>query len=246
MRLLYTAFLTTLTAILSHVQAQDEYMLQSTRDRINFSNLSIPTTGTLFGIKGPAGKVIGDPYIDTLWQAGNVKFYGKLNAKTDSLAGVPVRIDLMANEVEIKAGTNDIRATKAATVRYVDINNRQGTSSRFINVREYRGDADELLGFFEQLVTGKFDLLQHPTVYIRRSNYNPAMNVGTKDDQILKKLDWYIAYNKRAVKFAPSKKAILDLMPDRKEQLEAYLKSKRPDLKDKADLTALVIYYNGL
>jgi hypothetical protein len=246
MRLLCTAFLTTLTAILSHVQAQDEYMLQSTRDRINFSNLNIPTTGTLFGIKGPAGKVIGNPYIDTVWQAGNVKFYGKLNAKTDSLAGVPVRIDLMANEVEIKAGTNDIRATKAATVRYVDINNRQGTSSRFINVREYRGDADELLGFFEQVVTGKFDLLQHPVVYIKRSNYNAAMNMGTKDDEIMKKSDWYVAYNKRAVKFAPSKKALLDLMHDRKEQIEAYLRSKRPDLKDKADLTALMMYYNGL
>jgi hypothetical protein len=246
MRLLFTAFFLVLSIPLVQAQAQEEFMTQSTRDRINFSNFNIPNTGTLFGIKGPAGKVIGDPYIDTVWQAGNVKFYGRLNAKTDSLAGVPVRIDLMANEVEIKAGATDIRATKAATVRYVDMNNRQGTSSRYINVREYRGDADELSGFFEQVVTGKFDLLQHPTIYIRRSNYNPAMNVGTKDDELMKKTDWYLGYKKRAIKFSPSKKAVLELMPDRKEQMEAYLKSKRPDLKDRADLTALVVYYNSL
>lgn len=221
-------------------------MTQSTRDRINFSNLNIPNTGTLFGIKGIPGKVIGDPYIDTVWQAGNVKFYGRLTPKTDSIAGVPVRIDLLANEVEIKAGNKDIRATKAATVRYVDINNRTGTSSRFINVREYRGEADVLSGFFEQIVVGKFDLLHHPTVYIRRSNYNSAMNVGTKDDEIMKKADWYLAYQKRAVKFSPSKKALLELMTDHKEQIEAYLKSKKPDLKEKTELTALVVYYNGL
>ena len=246
MRLLFTALLLMLAPPFAQAQAQEEFMTQSTRDRINFSNLNIPTTGILFGIKGPAGKVIGDPYIDTLWQAGNVKFYGRLNAKTDSLAGVPVRIDLLANEVEIKAGANDIRATKAATVRYVDMNNYRGTSSRFINVREYRGDADELSGFFEEVVTGKFDLLRHPTIYIRRANYNPAMNVGTKDDELMKKTDWYIAYRKRAVKFSPSRKALLELMPDHKEQMEMYLKSKRPDLKDRADLMALVLYYNSL
>jgi hypothetical protein len=246
MRFLFVCLITALSITTAWSQEQEEFMTQTTRDRINFSNFNIPNTTTLFGIKGPSGKVLGDPYIDTVWQAGNVKFYGRLNAKTDSIAGVPVRIDLLANEVEIRAGAKDIRATKAATVRYVDVNNRSSTSSRFINVREYRGEADALSGFFEQIVVGKFDLLHHPTVYIRRSNYNPAMNVGTKDDEIMKKADWYLAYNKRAVKFSPSKKALLDLMADRKEQIEAYLKSKKPDLKSQSDLAALVVYYNSL
>lgn len=170
----------------------------------------------------------------------------KLNATTDSVAGVPVRLDLLANEVDIRAGPQDVRAAKASTVRYVDVNNRLGTSSRFINVREYRGEADALSGFFEQLITGRLDLLQHPTVYIRRANYNMALNVGTKDDEIIKKTDWYIAQNKRATKFSPGKRALLDLMSDRKEQIEAYLKKAKPDLKTSAGLTAVVAYYNSL
>ena len=61
-------------------QEASDIMAQSTRDRINFSNLNIPNNGngTLWGIKGPAGQVIGNPYLDTTWQAGIVKFYGKL------------------------------------------------------------------------------------------------------------------------------------------------------------------------
>ena len=227
-------------------QEQEEVMNQSTRDRINLGNLRLPSSGTLFGIKGPAGKVIGDVYVDTVWQAGNVKFYGKLNATTDSLAGVPVRLDLLANDVEIRAGVQDIRSAKASTVRYVDVNNRLGTSSRYVNVREYRGDADALLGFFEQVATGKLDLLQHPTVYVRRANYNMALNTGTKDDEIMKKTDWYMARNKQATKFSPTKKALLDLMSDQKAPIEAYLKNTKPDLKSRSDLVAVVAYYNGL
>ena len=246
MRYLIICLLITTAITVARSQTQDEAMYQSTRDRINLSNLKVPGTGTMFGIKGPAGTLLGNPYVDTVWQAGNVKFYGKLNALTDSLAGVPVRLDLMANEVEIRAGVGDIRAAKAPAVRYVDVNNRLGTSSRFINVREYRGEADALSGFFEQVVTGKLSLLQHPTVYIKKATYNPALNVGTKDEEIMKKTDWYIAQNRRATKVAPSKKAVLELMSDRKEQVEAYLKTKKPDLKSREGLADVVAYYNGL
>ena len=221
-------------------------MTQTTRDRINLGNLNIPGSGVLFGLKGPAGKVIGDVYVDTVWQAGNVKFYGKPNGVSDSLKGVPVRLDLMANEIEIRAGANDIRVAKAPAVRYVDVNNRLGSSSRYMNVREYRGDADALSGFFEQVVTGRLDLLQHPMVYVRRANFNAALNVGTKDDEIIKKTDWYMAKSKQATKLSPTKKALLDLMSDRKDQIEAYLKNQKPDLKSRAGLMAVVAYYNGL
>ena len=222
-------------------------MNQTTRDRINLGNFSIPGSGTVFGMKGPAGNVIGDVYVDTVWQAGNVKFYGKPNGVSDSLKGVPVQIDLMANEVEIRAGVNDIRVAKTPAVRYVDMNNQSGTtSSRYINVREYRGGADALSGFFEQVATGKLNLLLHPSVYVQRANFNAALNVGTKDDQIKKKMDWYVAQNKQATKFSPGKRAVLELMSNRKNQIEAYLKSNRPDLKSRSGLLAVFAYYNGL
>ena len=48
----------------SFAQAQAEFMTQTTRDRINFSNLNVSNNNTLFAIKGPAGVVLGTPYLD--------------------------------------------------------------------------------------------------------------------------------------------------------------------------------------
>jgi hypothetical protein len=229
-------------------QEQEQFMNQTTRDRINYTTVAIPITNSLFTIKGPAGKLLGDPHLDTTWQAGNVKFYNRLGVSltNDSLAGVPVRLDLSTNEVEIRAGAKDIRAVKASAVRYIVMNTATGTPSRFINVMEYKGDAEKLAGFFEQITAGKLQLLQHPSVYIRRANYNVAMNTGTKDDELVKKMDWYIAQNTKATKFSPGKKALLDVMADKKDQVEAFLKKEKPDLKTRSGMAALVTYYNSL
>ena len=84
--------------ITSRLFAQSGGMMQTTKDRINFSGLIIPQTGVLFGVAGEAGKLIGDNYYDTTFQAGNIRFYGRIGG-SDSLGGIPVRYDLITQEV---------------------------------------------------------------------------------------------------------------------------------------------------
>lgn len=234
-------------ATTAFAQSNEDFMSQSTRDRLNYTTVTSSVSTSLFTIKGPAGKLLGDPYLDTIWQAGTVKFYNRIGTSltSDSLSNIPVRIDLNANEVEVRAGAKDIRAVKASAIRYVDV----GTSvskSRFLNVNEYQVEGNSLSGFFEQIVTGKLQLLLHPSVYIRRANYNVAMNTGSKDDELIKKFDWYTATGKQATKFSPGKKALLELMADKKEQIEAYLKNEKADLKSRAGLASVFMYYNTL
>lgn len=219
--------------------------MQTTKDRINFSGLVIPNTGVLFGVEGEAGKVIGDNYYDTTFQAGNVRFYGRIGA-ADSLGGVPVRYDLMTQEVEVRAGANDIRAAKAPTVRYFVMNNRLGGANLFINVREFRGDADQLVGFFEDVTSGKLTLLQRHSIHVKKANYNAALNTGTKDDELEKKREWYVAKGRQAFKFSPNKKVILELMADKQAAIETFLKDKKPDLKKASGLSEVFGYYNSL
>jgi hypothetical protein len=225
--------------------AQTGVMTQTTRDRINFSGLSIPATGVIYGVEGEAGKMIGDAYYDTTFQAGNVRFYGRIGA-ADSLAGVPIRYDLYAQEVEFRAGANDIRAAKAASVLRFAINDRLGSTTRFVNVREFRGEADELVGFFEQVVPGKLQLLQYHSITIKKASFNVALNVGSKDDVMVKKHDWYVAKGNRAQKFSASKKSLLELMANQQSAIEAFLKDKKPDLKRPSGVAAVFDYYASL
>lgn len=221
-------------------------MLQSTRDRINFSGLSISQNNILYGFQGPAGKLLGDSYVDTTFQAGNIRFYGRFGG-SDSLGGVPVRLDLLANEIEIRVGATDVRVAKGPTVKQFDQNNALGGVSRYVNVREYRGEADELVGFFERLFAGnRSTLLLHPHVVIQKGNFNAALNVGSKDDEYIKKFDWYTVANGRAMKFSPNKKGVLALMDDKKEAIETFLKARKPDLKSRAGLVSVFAYYDSL
>lgn len=248
MRLLLLCLCLLITSTAAFSQGQTDMMAQSTRDRINFSNLSVPNTGTMWGIKGESGQLIGNPYLDTTWQAGVVKFYGKVGvvSAADSLAGVPVRLDLVSHEVEIWAGASDIRAAQAPQVRYVVMNNNAGGTSLFVNAREFRGEADALTGFLEVVAPGSLTLLEYPYIHVKRANYNAALNVGTKDDELVKAKSWYVVQNKKASKFSPGKKAVLELMADRKEQIEAFLKTEKLDLKAKPDLKSVFAYYNSL
>jgi hypothetical protein len=240
---LFVAFM--FLANVAFPQSQTTQMTQTTRDQLNSGSFDIPKIGTLYGISGPGGKILGDPYLDTTWQIGIVKFYGKI-LTADSIAGVPIRLDLLNHEVDIKAGANNIRAAKAPSVRSIRVNNAIGTTSTFINVREYRGEADALLGFFEQVSMGKLALLQYPSIYIKRANFNMALNSGTKDDELLKQVDWYVSNGTKASKFSPGKKAILTLMADKKDEIETFLKNEKPDLKSKSGLMTLFSYYNSL
>lgn len=234
-------------------QVQPDSMSQIMRDRINTTNLTITNNSNLnlFTIKGPAGRLLGDPYLDTNWQAGNVKFYNRLvtSASSDSVAGVPVRLDLSTDEVELKASATDIKVIKVAkgpSVRFFELNKPAGPASRYVNVREYRGEAVPATGFFEQLVKGKLELLLYPSVYIRRADYNVALNSGTKDDEFIKRVAWYVASNQQVTKFTPGKKAMLELMADKKDLMEAYVKQEKSDWKSRKGLAAIVTYYNSL
>ncbi|WP_461128617.1 hypothetical protein [Spirosoma aerophilum] len=229
-------------------QEQSELMNQTTRDRINFNNLNISNSATLFTIKGPAGTLLGSPYLDTAWQAGNVKFYHKLGVslKVDSLAGVPIRLDLLANELEVRAGATDIKAIKAPDIRYFDMNNAYSSVSRYINVQEFQSDERPKNGFLEQVVAGKLGLLLHPSVHLQKSNFNVAMNTGHKDDELLKKMDWYALRGNQLVKFSPGRKSILELMADKKEPVDLFLKNKKPELKTREGLAMVFLYYNTL
>ena len=236
-----------LLTVVPRLMAQNEAMMQSTRDRLNYGTFSIPQTGVLFGVAGEPGKLLGNNYLDSTFQAGAIKFYGKISGGSDSLTGVPIRLDLAKHEIDVRVAPGDIRAIRAASVRYFDRNDLAGSVSRFINVREFRGDADNLAGFFEQVTGGKIALLQYHYLFLRRANYNAALNVGTKDDQLVKKSDWYMAgTNRKAQQFISSRKALLDLMTDKQPQVEAFLKEKRPDLKSRAGLAQVFDFYNTL
>ncbi|CCG99758.1 hypothetical protein FAES_1748 [Fibrella aestuarina BUZ 2] len=228
---------------------QTQSINQTTKDWISLSGDPVPmTSGVISSFNHYNKQLLGTSYEDSTFQAGNIRFYGKVpGTRLDSLLGVPMRHDLLTQQLEILAGPNNIRVAQAPQVRQFTINNRKlQAASYYVNVREFRGEADVLLGFFEVLTTGRATLLRYPSAIIRKSDYNVALSVGNKDDALELKQVWYVAKGPKAVVFSPSKRAILSLFADKEADMTTYLKTQKPDLKSRAGLTALVAYYNSL
>lgn len=227
-------------------QTQPTPMTQSTRDVINLSGLKVPSNGSvLYGFDNSTRQLLGDGYLDTTFTAGNIHFYSRISmGKNDSIMGVPIRLDLLSNEIEIRVAANDIRVAKGPAVTYFDMNAAYGKVSRYVNVYHYQGDATALSGFFEWVVPGKLDLMLHTVAQVKKANYSAALNVGSRDDEIVKKATWYVVMGGKASKFSPGKRALLALMADKQEQIEQFLKDKNPDLKTREGLMAVFAQYN--
>ncbi len=229
-------------------QTQPTPMTQSTRDVINLSGLHVPSNGSvLYGFDNSTRQLLGDAYLDTTFAAGNIHFYGRIGTGgSDSLTGVPIRLDLLSNEIEIRVATNDIRVAKGPAVTYFDMNTTDGMVSRYVNVYKYQGDATALTGFFEWVVSGKLNLMLHTIAQVKKASYNAALNVGSRDDEIVKKATWYVVVAGRSSKFSPGKRALLALMAEKQQQIDQFLKEKNPDLKTRQGLTAVFAHYNQL
>ncbi|WP_461098100.1 hypothetical protein [Spirosoma luteolum] len=229
----------------STVLAQTSDMSQTTRDRINFNGMTIPATGVLYGVAGDPGQLIGTAYLDSTWQRGTVQFYGRLTPTTDSLAGLPMRYNGRTHTLELRPSPTDLRAARAESIRQFRVSEAGGRVRQYRNVREYRGDADRLSDFFEEVVPGRLTLLCHPTIYLKRATYNVALNTGSKDDVLLPKIDWYVGQNGQATRLTTSRKALLALMADRQALVDEWLRTHNPDLKTRDGLSALFVVYNS-
>lgn len=225
-------------------------LLNSTRDQINMGGLKIPTTGTLWGLaSSDKGEVLGETYLDTVWAKGNVKLYQSIQPvggqAIDTLSGLAMRYNVHFNEVEILLNTyNDVRALQGSQIKAFSLE-KTAKEVQFLNTQLYETDKQPT-GFFEILVPGKLTLAALHKTIVKKPTYNAAFEVGTKDTRILLDEDYYLLKAGKAEKVKPTKKAILDLMPDKAKEMEAFLKINDLDLKERTNLVRLFEQYNSL
>ncbi len=238
------------------LRAQDEALTkQMTRDWLNSGGAATASAnGSVMAIKGPDRKLLGNGYLDSTFQTGYVVFYNKLqlpdNPPGSVLRDIPVRLDLNTNEVEIRTKSQGVRVATLGMVQALGIRSTASTDTNwFVNVREFSlqpGSDKSPTGFFEQVAVGRLSLLRYHSLYLKRANYNVAMNIGSRDDELVQQTEWYVARGRRVQAFSPGKKALISLMGDKAPEIEAYLKSQKPDLKNPSVLKLVFLYYNSL
>jgi hypothetical protein len=236
-------------SITAFSQSSGNEMSNVTRDMINLGGMRVPTNANvgLFGIKGPKGALVGDPYLDSAWHTGSIKLFQKIGPpgrEGDSIANVPLRLDLYSNEVEVQINnTKEIRAVSGNQVRFFTI---EGAERRvFMSTRQFRSE-DNLQGFVELITGGRISLVEYSKLNIIKPSYNEALGTGTKDTKITKSSQFYAVKGNTLFSIGSSKKKLLEAMGDRADDVEKFIKSNDISLKSRVDMAKVFTYYNSL
>ncbi len=197
----------------------------------------------LYGIPLPEGKVVGDTYMDTHWRMANVMLYDKEKL----IEGFPMRYDIHLDELEFR-GKNGIKVLAGSKVKsFVWADSITRTPAYFINGKSFRNEDDvPFTGFFEVLEEGSVPLLKKTYISVRKADYNVAMNVGSRDDKILKKSKFYVLKQTRIIELPKSRKKFLALFNDKSSQLEAFIKENNLLTYIEQDLEMILDYFNSL
>ena len=99
--------------------------------------------------------------------------------------------------------------------------------------------------YFELLSEGTVDLLLHRKLELKKSDYNPALNVGQRNDELVVKETYY--YRKKSGTLRPlkqSKGEVLTALSNRKKAVAQFAKENKLGVRKQKDLIAIFDFYN--
>ena len=213
----------------------------NTIERLTDSN-GLGTNEMMFGIPFPEGKVVGDTYLNVEWRRAAILLYDgdKL------MEGYSARYDIQANDLDIKA-SRGIKALAGNKVKsFVWMDSLNGKLSYFINAKEYRFNETILSGFFEVCVDGSTPLFKKVSLMLKKADYNVALNTGSHDDKILKKVIYYYGEGDLVMLLPNSKKKMLSIFKKDANKVNTFINENALSVKNEDHLNQIFAYYNSL
>jgi len=182
--------------------------------------------------------VSGSPYFSETWMKANL-----LLSNEKRCLGVVVRLDLLENKIEYidTLGEKMIATTPVSELFATDTTT--GESFRFVHSSKMPSTTIKLSpGWYQMLYEGSISLYKFVTKSMTESRlYGSA----TVEQSISGSSDYFVLFPTGIEKFKKLN-ALPGLLPDKKEQLKAFISDNKLNGKNDADFIALVAHYNSL
>jgi hypothetical protein len=215
------------------------------RAQTTFDRFLIMNAGEIrVGIPMPPKKLIGDGYLDTRWHNASFMLYGM----DKMIEGYPARYDLLNREMEVrtKSGVKVIIGKKIRTFVWMDSVTQ--SLQYFVNGQEFKDeDGGAYDGFFYILADGKCPLLKRTEAVLKKATYTVQFDVGSKDDQIIKKEKlFYRSADGNVLQLPNSRKKIFAIFGDSKEVMEKFADDNQLSVSEERHLINLFQRYNTI
>lgn len=198
---------------------------------------------TFEGTPPPPGETIGDTYLEATFNPGNVI----LKDKERMLEYFRIRYDIHRDEMEFKT-SNGVRVLSGAKIKsFVMLDSISGKHRYFMRGNVLSTSRDLLYdGFFEVLNEGAVPVLKRSSIIIKKADYRPELDVGTRDTRILKKHEYFLLIDKNIREVPGQKKKVFDMFGSHEQAIEAFAKENDLNPSKESDLIRIVDHYNSL
>ncbi len=177
-------------------------------------------------------KIIGSFYLDTIWHASNLY----LIKDSIIIKNIKTRLDLRNNTVEI-LHNNIVKILHSNEIRSIFYPN---TNSIYLTESSLKGCPS---GFYKILINNNTALLCKYDSKLKRSNYNPTLDTGNRDDHLIKTKTYYISNGIKSIVLENLKSKFKKRFKENND-VRAYLENNKFNPRNENDLILLVNYIN--
>lgn len=222
--------------------------LQKTIRSTNVSRLLVERPNlmgnTVYGIPPEPKKVEGNFYLDNKWNAASILLYREQTV----LEGFRVRYNINSNTFELMEPEKNLVSTmpglRIQNVVWMDSTYK--VPRYFVNGMDFKEDGVPISGFFEVIVEGRLPLLRRTIAVFKESNYNTALMVGNRNDQIIKRNVYFFLKGKDLFEVPKRRKDLFPIFGDKAAEMEAFVEDNEIDLKKTGAIFQIFTYYNSL
>ena len=207
-----------------------QYSSSNAQRLVNLSSMG----ETFYRIKeAPIKDIEGIPYLNENWTSGLVKMIGNDEIDVDSL-----NFDIYSNKLLFQSNGLTYSVSDNNNVEHFVIGN-----SKFVNLKnpDFKGL------FFELLSNGsKIKLLKLYKCDIVKGKPSDGIIPAVNDKFRISKELYVLNIDNGIKKLSGSKSDILNLMNDKKSEIEKFVKGNKINIKKEKDLIELFNHYNSL
>ena len=209
------------------------------RNMLNNNNLSSRVAGgasAYIGRKRAMVGMDGDIYLNNKFSDARVLTPENKITKTKA------RYRVYDDEIEVLQGKEELILFKDK-VKAISIDGQV-----FVPRKEHNKEGKLKLVWFELLSEGSVNLYQQYRIRIKRSDYNPSLNTGNKNDEMLIEKEFYYSLSTGSKSIKRLKKGrsnILDALKKRKNAVNEFARKNSLRWSKQEDLTKLFNFYNS-
>ncbi|QHT69304.1 hypothetical protein GXP67_23025 [Rhodocytophaga rosea] len=198
-------------------------------------------TGRIDEIPYETPETKGSTYLSDNWYIGTIYL-----SNNKIIENYPLKYEVAKRQIEIKVD-NKVKVLQSDGVsRFEWFDTEKGTTVKFANPKNFTFQGIQTVGFFQVVLEGKWSLFSRIEVEKVKGNYVAALDMGDASSRIVKKEKLYLAIENQVVEIAKDKKDFAAQFGALSDKVYEFIKQHKLSVKNKEDLTQVLIFANTL